>query len=239
MQDHPAAAAKAYTVLIVEDDVTISDLVAYNLRRAGYAVRQEWTGRAGLESALAADVDLVLLDLMLPGLDGLAISRELRRHKPDIPIIMLTARTEREVTLEGFNAGADDYVTKPFDMDVLLARIKARLRTPGPDEIESPSGRSPQGLQILDRDAHLLHTARGRVPLKPKEFDLLELLLSAPGHLFRREEIVERIWHHKYLPGSRTLDVHVRRLREKLEAVEAPVRIDTVRGVGYRLVEKS
>jgi len=184
-------------------------------------------------------VDLVLLDLMLPGLDGLAISRELRRHKPDIPIIMLTARTEREVTLEGFNAGADDYVTKPFDMDVLLARIKARLRTPGPDEIESPSGRSPQGLQILDRDAHLLHTARGRVPLKPKEFDLLELLLSAPGHLFRREEIVERIWHHKYLPGSRTLDVHVRRLREKLEAVEAPVRIDTVRGVGYRLVEKS
>lgn len=239
MQDDPSTAAKPCTILIVEDDVTISDLVAYNLRRAGYAVRQEWTGRAGLESALAADVDLALLDLMLPGLDGLAISRELRRHKPDIPIIMLTARTEREITLEGFNAGADDYVTKPFDMDVLLARIKARLRMPVPGEAELPSGRDPQGLQILDRDAHLLHTARGEVPLKPKEFDLVELLLSAPGHLFQREEIVERIWHHKYLPGSRTLDVHVRRLREKLEAVEAPVLIDTVRGVGYRLVERS
>jgi len=235
MQDSLSQPAASPVVLVVEDDATISDLLAYNLRRAGYGVRQEWTGRTGLESALAGTVDLVLLDLMLPGLDGLAVSRELRRQKPGLPIIMLTARTERETMLEGFVSGADDYVTKPFDMDVLLARIKARLRPPQahPDERVQPLD-TPD---ILDRDAHVLHAASGRVPLKPKEHDLLELLLSSPGHLFRREEIVERIWHHRYLPGSRTLDVHVRRVREKLDYVSAPVIIETVRGVGYRLVQ--
>lgn len=225
------------TILIVEDDATISDLVAYNLRRAGYAVRQEWTGRAGLESALAADIDLVLLDLMLPGLDGMAVARELQRRKPELPIIMLTARSQRDTILEGFSSGADDYVVKPFDMDVLLARIKARLRSsPSPASAPAPSARSRP--DFLDSDAHVLRTPQGEVFLKPKEHDLLELLLSSPGHLFRREELVERIWHHKYLPGSRTLDVHVRRVREKLDAVAAPVGIETVRGVGYRLVER-
>lgn len=223
-------------ILVVEDDPTISDLVAYNLRRAGFEVRQEWTGRTGLESAVAGDVDLVLLDLMLPGLDGLAVGRELRRQKPDLPVIMLTARTERETMLEGFESGADDYVTKPFDMDLLLARVKARLRSSSSREADQASGERFK--ELLDRDAHVITTPSGTAPLKPKEHDLLELLLSAPGHLFRREEIVERIWHHRYLPGSRTLDVHVRRLREKLDSVAAPIYVDTVRGVGYRLVAR-
>lgn len=222
-------------ILIIEDDATISDLVAYNLRRAGYEVEQEWAGRSGLERALTSEIDLVLLDLMLPGIDGLALSRELRRQRPDLPIIMLTARGEREMILQGFISGADDYVTKPFDMDVLFARISARLRG-------RPAGRPAAAVsplaQMLDSDAHVLRTDAGEVTLNPKEFDLLELLASAPGHLFPREEIVERIWHYRYLPGSRTLDVHVRRLREKLKAVAAPVGIETVRGVGYRLVER-
>ncbi len=115
-------------ILLVEDDPTISDLVAYNLRRAGYDVLQEHNGRAGLETALTQAVDLVLMDLMLPGLDGMAASREIVRRKPSLPIIMLTARSERETILEGFDVGADDYITKPFDLDVLLARIQARLR---------------------------------------------------------------------------------------------------------------
>ncbi len=115
-------------ILLVEDDPTISDLVAYNLRRAGYDVVQEHNGRAGLQTALARSVDLVLMDLMLPGLDGMAASREIVRRKPALPIIMLTARSERETILEGFELGADDYITKPFDLDVLLARIQARLR---------------------------------------------------------------------------------------------------------------
>lgn len=220
-------------VLIIEDDPTISDLVAYNLRRAGMNVRQEHTGRAGLESALAADVDLVLLDLMLPGMNGITVCKELRRLRPEVPIVMLTARTERDMVLEGFLSGADDYVTKPFDMDVLLARIKARLRK---QESRICTSGSSIIADLVDRDRHVLRTSKGEAGLKPKEFALLDLLASDPGHLFPRAEIVERVWHHRYLPGSRTLDVHVRRLREKLETVEAPVTIETVRGVGYRLV---
>jgi DNA-binding response OmpR family regulator len=222
-------------ILVVEDDVTISDLLAYNLRRAGYAVRQERSGRAGLETALAGAADLVLLDLMLPGIDGLTAGRELRRNRPELPIIILTARSERQTMLEGFDLGADDYVTKPFDMDVLLARIEARLRRVLPTPVREAGPRPTVDVK-LDPDAHQLVSPHGAVTLKPKEYDLLDLLLSAPGRLFPREEIVERVWHHRYLPGSRTLDVHIRRLREKLERVEARVTISTIRGVGYRIV---
>jgi two-component system alkaline phosphatase synthesis response regulator PhoP len=226
-------------ILLVEDDATISDLVAYNLRRAGYEVLQEHNGRAGLEAALASNIDLVLLDLMLPGLDGLAVSREIVRRKPDLPIIMLTARSERETMLEGFESGADDYITKPFDLDVLLARIQARLRR-APTGIALPAGSAEtatiaSGDLVLDRDTHAVRASRGEVALNPKEYDLLELLLSRPGHLFPRGEIVERVWHHRYTPASRSLDVHVRRLRAKLEEIGAEATLKTVRGVGYRL----
>lgn len=226
-------------ILLVEDDATISDLVAYNLRRAGYQVLQEHNGRAGLEAALSGNVDLVLMDLMLPGLDGLAASREIVRRKPSLPIIMLTARSERETMLEGFESGADDYITKPFDLDLLLARIQARLRR-APAGISIRGGPSEAatigtGDLVLDRDAHVVRTPRGEAALNPKEFDLLELLLSRPGHLFPREEIVERVWHQRYVPASRSLDVHIRRLRAKLEQTKAEVALQTVRGVGYRM----
>jgi DNA-binding response OmpR family regulator len=225
-------------ILVVEDDSTISDLVAYNLRRAGFEVRQAWNGRTGLEAALDEEVDLVLMDLMLPGLDGLAASREIRRQRPGLPLIMLTARGEREVMLEGFQAGADDYVTKPFDVDVLLARIRARLRGQAPSG--APDGAVQRRRQVgdltVDDDARTVSSDRGSAALKPKEYGLLDLLSSEPGRLFPREEIVERVWHHRYLPGSRTLDVHVRRLREKLDPLSDAVSIETIRGVGYRLV---
>lgn len=224
------------TILLVEDDATISELLAYNLRRAGYDVLCEMNGRAGLQAALVGDVALVLLDLMLPGLDGLTVGREIKRRRPDLPVIMLTARDERETMLEGFAAGANDYVTKPFDLDVLLARIQAHLRRVGAHDRTEPSPPPADAPDILDRDAHALHGARGTLGLKPKEFELLDLLLSAPGRLFPREEIVTRVWRQRYLPGSRSLDVHVRRVRDKLAAVETGVGIETVRGVGYRLV---
>jgi len=226
-------------ILLVEDDATISDLVAYNLRRAGYEVLQEHNGRTGLETALSTEVDLVLMDLMLPGLDGLSASKEIVRRKPAVPVIMLTARGERETVLEGFESGADDYITKPFDLDVLLARIQARLRR-APAGIPLAGGAAEAstlstGDLVLDRDAHTVRTTRGEANLNPKEFELLELLVSRPGHLFPREEIVERVWHQRYLATSRTLDVHIRRLRAKLEQIGAEATLHTVRGVGYRL----
>jgi DNA-binding response OmpR family regulator len=235
--DPPVSASSTARILVVEDDATISDLLAYNLVRAGYEVRQERTGRSGLEAALAGAADLVLMDLMLPGLDGLTASREIKRHRPALPVIMLTARSERETMLKGFQAGADDYVTKPFDMDVLLARIQARLRVPPPAPGRAPGTATGAFADIsLDHDAHVLRGPVGSAAVKPKEYDLLDLLLSDPGHLFPRDEIVERVWRHRYLPGSRSLDVHVRRLREKLESVGAEATVETVRGIGYRLV---
>jgi two-component system response regulator MtrA len=226
-------------ILLIEDDATISDLVSYNLRRAGYEVLQEHNGRAGLQTALAQSVDLILLDLMLPALDGITVSKEIARRKPGLPIIMLTARGERESMLEGFESGADDYITKPFDLELLLARIQARLRR-FPAGTAVPEGGSGEGViatgdLVLDRDAHMIRTSTSASPLNPKEYALLELLLSQPGHLFPREEIVERVWHHRYMPASRSLDVHVRRLRAKLEQVNAEVSIHTVRGIGYRM----
>ncbi len=223
-------------ILLVEDDATISDLLAYNLKRAGYEVLQEGNGRAGLEAALTHQVDLVLMDLMLPGLDGMTAAREIHRRKPGIPLIMLTARGERETVLEGFESGADDYVTKPFDLDVLLARIAARLRRAA---ATSPAEAAATAVVledlVLDSDAHQVRTHRGEVALNPKEHDLLALLLSQPGHLFPREEIVQKVWHQRYSPASRTLDVHVRHVRSKLEQIDAKVTILAVRGVGYRL----
>lgn len=221
-------------LLLIEDDPTIAELLAYNLRQVGYEVLQERDGRAGLIAALSYDVDLVLLDLMLPELDGLSVSREIARQRPGVPIIMLTALAERDTMLSGFESGADDYVVKPFDLDELLARIAARLRrAPGP----AASDDAPVELSgvTLDGDTHVLRTAVGEVPLGPKEHDLLAMLLSRPGHLFRREEITHRVWLQRYSPASRTLDVHVRHLRAKLDAVHAPIRIENVRGVGYRI----
>ncbi len=226
-------------ILLVEDDPTIAGLVAYNLERAGYEVLQEHNGRAGLQAALTSKVDLVLMDLMLPGIDGMTASKEIARRKPDLPIIMVTARSEREAVLEGFESGADDYITKPFDLDVLLARIQARLR-------RAPGGRGPGRASAdetpagaadltLNPDEHVLRTAHGEATLSPKEYDLLELLLSRPGHLFPREEIVERVWHQRYTAASRNLDVHIRHLRAKLDEVQAEVSVQTVRGVGYRI----
>ncbi len=226
-------------ILVVEDDPTLSELLAYNLRRAGYLVRQAWNGRLGVTAAIEDDaVDLVLMDLMLPGIDGLVATRQIREHRPKLPLIILTARSERETMLEGFQSGADDYVSKPFDMDVLLARIAARLTGVGESGTSESSGpRLTQvGDLVLDHDARTISSPRGSVVLKPKEYDLLDLLFSAPGHLFPREEIVERVWRQRYVPGSRSLDVHIRRLREKLEQVTDEVRIDTLRHAGYRLV---
>jgi len=226
-------------ILLVEDDTTISDLLAFNLKRTGYHVIQEYNGRAGLHTALSQAVDLVLMDLMLPGLDGISASRGILRAKPQTPVIILTALVDRERLLEGFEVGAVDYVTKPFDLEVLLARIAASLRRSSGNEAcgarEYARSVIKLGELMVDNDARALRRGSTEVSLTPNEHALLELLLSQPGHLFQREEITEHVWHHRYLSSSRTLDVHMRRLRQKLLAVQADVTIRVVRGVGYRL----
>jgi two-component system, OmpR family, alkaline phosphatase synthesis response regulator PhoP len=225
-------------VLLVEDDVTISDLLAYNLKRAGYRVMQEYSGRAGVQTALARDVDIVLMDVMLPGLDGMTASREILRSKPNLPVIIVTALTDREKLLQGLALGADDYVTKPFDMEVLLARISASLRRAA-SGVATPTVDKQTVLELdglsIDPDSRSLRTPAREVPLTPKEHSLLQLLLAEPGHLYTREEITESVWHHHYMASSRTLDVHMRRVRDKLRAAEAGFTIQAVRGVGYRL----
>ena len=241
MTDQRASADRTIqqpTILVVEDDAAFAELLAYNLRRAGYEVRQAWNGWAGVEEALRPEVDLVLLDLMMPGLDGVAATRRIREGRPGLPLIMVTARSERETMLEGFGAGLDDYVTKPFDMDLLLARINARLARSVPGELAPsvPATRLQVGDLTLDADARTVSSSHGSVALKPKEFGLLELLFSEEGHLFERDELVERVWHQRYIPGSRSLDVQIRRLREKLEPLSPNVEIQTIRGTGYRLV---
>lgn len=227
-------------ILLVEDDVTISTLVTYALRRAGYEVMAEADGRSGLEAALRCPIDVAIVDIMLPQLDGLAISRTLAQRKPGLPLILLTARSDKGTVLEGFEAGADDYVTKPFDIDELLARVAARLRRVGVLEEGSASAAAPlgpiHGVRV-DRNTHTFFSGDRAVSLRPKEFNLLEMLLSNPGHLFTREQIVHGVWHQRYQSTSRTLDVHVRRVRAKLAEAEAPISIVSVRGVGYRVVQ--
>ena len=234
-----APADEKKRILVVEDDVTISDLLAYNLRRAGYDVVQGFNGRAGVDMALSQQVDLVVMDLMLPGLDGISASREIVRAKPWVPVVIVSALSERDKLLEGFGVGVDDYITKPFDLDLLLARIAASLRRASTSEGSRTGGQNDSVLKVgelvVDGDTRSLRTASGEARLTPKEHAIVGLLLSQPGHLFTREEITESVWHCHYLPSSRTLDVHVRRLRDKLQGIEAEVTIYGVRGVGYRL----
>jgi len=226
-------------ILLVEDDVTISDLLAYYLRKAGYQVTQEYDGRSALQRALASPFDLVLMDLLLPGLDGMSATREILRRKPGMPVIILSALAERERLLESFALGVRDYITKPFDVDVLLARIAANLRRTQSGAERPVASDSAGGVDLsdlrIDEDTRSIKTAHRQVSLTPKEHGLLSLLASQPGHLFSKEEITESVWHHRYVSSSRTLDVHVRRLRDKLRRVEAGLQIYGVRGVGYRL----
>ncbi len=237
-QEPPPCAAAQQTILVVEDDVTLRELLAYALRRAGFVVFSEDAGDGGLKRAMGPEVDLVLLDVMLPGRDGISVARSLKEKRPTLPVIMLTALSDKDVVLGGFRAGADDFVTKPFDMDELLARIRARL--PATTSGNGPGPVVHVGGLELDSSARVLRSPRGEVSLRPKEHALLSLFLSAPGHLFLREEIVERVWGHRYLPSSRTLDVHVAWLREKMALLqESGPTIQTVRGVGYRLFDES
>jgi DNA-binding response OmpR family regulator len=224
------------TILLIEDDELIVDSVRYGLEHEGYRVLAAYDGNAGLALARSARPDLVLLDVMMPYMDGYQVCRILRSESA-VPIIMLTARgTEMDKVL-GLELGADDYVVKPFGMRELVARIRAQLRRtemPG-SRPASPAPSLRIGEITLDYEAHVALRGSQNLDLRPKEFDLLAVLMSQPGHAFDRGELLDAVWGAGWIGDPRTLDVHVRWLRQKLEKDPAEPRyILTVRGVGYR-----
>jgi len=228
-------------ILLVEDDLTLRDTLTYNLERQGYEVIATGDGRQALTLARERLPNLLILDLMLPGIDGLEVCRILRRETT-VPILMLTARSREVDKVSGLEVGADDYVTKPFSMRELLARVRAQLRRAEFAQEEITTAREEQRLVFDDLVIDLARcevSLRGQVVrLKPKEYELLLFLAQNKNVALSRDLILERVWGWDFDGESRTVDVHVRWLREKIEDDPAqPTRIVTVRGVGYRFEE--
>jgi DNA-binding response OmpR family regulator len=226
-------------ILLVEDDRSILETVAYNLKREGHTVWTAEDGVTGLRLARENDPDLIVLDLMLPRMSGLDVCRVVRAERP-VPIVMLTARDEESDKVVGLEIGADDYVTKPFSMRELMARVHALLRrdriSREAAELPGPTAFDIGGI-ALDSTAHEVRRDGRTLAMRPKEYDLLEYLMRHPGHALSREQILEAVWGYTYSGGTRTVDVHIRWLREKLEVDPSqPERIVTVRGVGYKFV---
>ena len=225
------------TILIVEDEPNLLAALQYTLTQEGYTALTATDGEAGLRMASRVSPDLVILDVMLPGLDGFEICRILRRES-GVPILMLTARGEEVDRVVGLELGADDYVTKPFSMRELLARVRNLLRRTSSHHTSDFAGRSEiirsEDLTI-DQISHSVTLGDKTIEMKPREFSLLALLASNKGRAFTRNQILERLWGHDYIGDSRTVDVHVRWLREKIELDPSkPRRIVTIRGLGYR-----
>jgi DNA-binding response OmpR family regulator len=227
-------------VLLVEDDERISEPLIRVLRSEGFVVEHVDGGMNAIDSVAAARPDLVLLDLTLPDIDGLDVCRKIRAGHPDLPIIMLTARAEEMDVIVGLNAGADDYVAKPFRLAELVARIRARLRIVDHSTAVTPSGRLTGAGIELDPDARRCFVtdsrgARSEIELTTKEFDLLELLMRQPGVTLKREHIMSAVWDENWWGSTRTLDTHTSTLRRKiLDDTDPPSKIVTVRGVGFR-----
>lgn len=224
-------------VLIVEDETSVAEAVAYTLEREGFATEIAADGRAALEAFEADPPALVILDLMLPGLSGWQLFTAFRR-RADVPIIMLTARAEEADRVAGLEMGADDYVLKPFSMRELVARVRTVLRRSARAEQGAAEERLAAGDLSVNLGSHEV-TVRGRpVSLSPKEFDLLAYLMGTPGRVRSREEIIAAVWDEEQYLDQRTVDVHIRWLRQKVEADPAsPRHLVTVRGAGYKFVE--
>ncbi len=219
------------TVLLVEDDASVREVTRLGLERAGFTVLTARDGREGLAAFRSRHPDAVVLDVMLPGLDGLEVCKAIRGESA-VPVVMLTALSGTVDVVVGLEAGADDYVTKPFEMPELVARVRAALRRATQ---VSPSEVIALGPLRVDLAAYAVHGPQGEIALTPTEFRLLVELARRPGQVFTREMLLERVWGYGYLGDSRLVDVAVQRLRAKVEPDPAhPSLIRTVRGVGYR-----
>jgi two-component system response regulator RegX3 len=221
-------------LLVIEDEESFSETLSYMLTREGFDVRVAATGPAGLEEFERHGADLVLLDLMLPGLSGTEVCRRLREQS-DVPVIMLTARDSEVDKVVGLELGADDYVTKPFSARELVARIRAVLRRRS-DSVETiVSSAVEAGPVRLDADRHVVTVRGDSVTLPLREFELLEMLLRNAGRVLTRNQLIDRLWGSNYVGDTKTLDVHVKRLRSRIEQDPArPRHLVTVRGLGYK-----
>lgn len=230
----------AYKILVVEDDRTLSETISYSLRKQGYEVKAVRDGSLALDAVNSFGPDLIVMDIMLPGMDGFEITREVRKEKP-IPILMLTARDDEIDRVLGLEIGADDYMTKPFSMREFMARVKAMLRRVrlireevGTAE-EAPKEVLEFGNLTIDTTRHEVLLDGEILGMKPKEFALLLFFARHRGQVLSRSLILERVWGWDFVGGTRTVDVHIRWLRSKIEVdASTPVRIVTVRGAGYR-----
>ncbi len=223
----------AISVLIVEDDPNIRELLQMYLEKDGYAVTLACDGGQGLDKFRAIKPDLVLLDVMMPVMDGWAVCKAIRQES-STPVIMLTAKGETDDKVMGLKAGADDYVTKPFEMKELLARIEAVLRRTDRSAEENKARRLVFDKLTIDMDAFELTVAGKKVDTPPKEMELLFYLASSPNRVYTRNQLLDEVWGFDYFGDSRTVDVHVKRLREKLEGVSKKWSLKTVWGVGYK-----
>jgi two-component system response regulator RegX3 len=231
---------RTHRILLVEDEPGLAESVRYALGSEGFDVIVADTGVGGLESARVNQPDLVLLDLMLPGMSGLDVCRQIRSSSSDVPIIMLTAKDAESDKVAGLELGADDYMTKPFSMRELVARVRAQLRRAAKSGVLAESNEVLRGGAIeLDIDAHQARLNGEAVDLRPKEFELLESLMRRKNRLAARHTLIDEVWGPSYFGDTKTLDVHVKRLRQKLEPdPSAPVHIVTVRGLGYKFVDE-
>ena len=226
-------------VLVVDDEPVLVDTIRYKLRREGYEVHVARDGLEALRLAQASAPEIVVLDLMLPGLDGLEVCRQLRREST-VPILMLTARDDEVDKIVGLEVGADDYMTKPFSLHELVARVRAMLRRSRMQQsVGTPDAEQPIRSGDLEADSlqRRVLLRREVLQLKPKEFDLLVYLMQHRGRVLTRDQLLEKVWGYTFGGDTRTVDVHIRWLREKIEDNPgSPRRLETVRGVGYRFV---
>jgi two-component system alkaline phosphatase synthesis response regulator PhoP len=231
-------------ILVIEDEPTLARLLSYNLTQEGYEIQVADHGSEGYQIALQLGFDLIILDIMLPGLNGFEILTKLRQKGIKTPIIILTARNAEDEVVQGLKYGADDYMTKPFGVAELLARVSAVLRRSQSDELLFENNHSGDKviavgeLKIFPEKYEVMLNGES-ISLRPKEFEVLLYLVQRPGVVVTRDDLMNIVWGFDYIGGQRTVDVHVSSLRKKLEMNQQSVQIDSIRGVGYKLVSQT
>ncbi|MED4599156.1 response regulator transcription factor [Paenibacillus validus] len=228
-------------ILVIEDEPTLARLLSYNLTQEGYETKVIDHGSDGLQAALQQQFDLIVLDIMLPGMNGFDILSKLRQKGNKTPVIILTARNAEEEVVQGLKYGADDYITKPFGVAELLARVSAVLRRTMSEE--AAHEKTGNGEKVIMAGDLMIYPEKYEVvlggesiPLRPKEFEVLLYLVQRPGVVVTRDDLMNIVWGFDYIGGQRTVDVHVSSLRKKLEMNQQSVQIESIRGVGYKLV---